>query len=180
MRHALTGVLVAFLLVTACASTGTSAYTKEAEAVEGWDDVRNLSRAGRFYFAGQPGEDAFDRFADQGVDVVVNLRSQQEVDALGFDESATVLDAGMTYVHIPVTPDTFSTADVDRFAEVLDRSEGKILVHCSSSNRVGGLWAAYLARKRDVPLEEALELGEAAGLSRETMVQATRTVAEAP
>ena len=46
---------------------------------------------------------------------------------------------------IPVTPKSFSADVVDRFAKALDEaSGGGVLVHCASSNRAGGIWAAYL------------------------------------
>ena len=83
----------------------------------------------------------------------------------------------MRYESIPMVPSTFSTDDVDRLAVIIDEAEGGVLVHCASSNRVGGLWAAYLHRHRGYELEEAIELGTAAGLRPGGMTEAVKRVA---
>ena len=49
---------------------------------------------------------------------------------------------GLRYVWVPVTPDTLSLADVEAVEKVLDDpASGPVLLHCVSSNRVGGVWA---------------------------------------
>jgi uncharacterized protein (TIGR01244 family) len=151
-----------------------------AEAVSGWPDTKNVSRVGRIFFAGQPGEAALRRAAAEGVELVINLRPAPEMAKVPFDEPALVAELGMRYVAIPVTPSTFSAADVDRFAEALATSEQPVLFHCSSSNRTGGLWAVYLVREHGAGWAEALELGKAAGLSRQSMIEAAQRVAEGP
>ncbi|MHC4216830.1 MAG: protein tyrosine phosphatase family protein [Planctomycetota bacterium] len=151
-----------------------------AEPVTGWPDTPRVSRAGRVFFAGQPGEAALRMAAAEGVDLVINLRPDQEMAKVPFDEPALVAELGMRYVSIPVTPPTFSPADVDRFDEELDTTSGLVLFHCSSSNRCGGLWAAYLVREADLAWETALPLGQAAGLARESMIEAAQQVAQSP
>lgn len=127
-------------------------------------------------FAGQPSEDALRAAAADGHGLVVNLRTAKEVEALEFDEPALVESLGMHYVAIPVTPQSFTREDVDHFASRVGRGTRPILVHCASANRVGALWAAYLALHRGVPVEEALAKGRAAGLTKDVMVEATRRV----
>jgi len=151
-----------------------------AEPVSGWPGTKNVSRAGRIFFAGQPGEAALRQAAAEGVALVINSRTAQEMTRVPFDEPALVAALGMQYVVIPVTPSTFSAADVDRFAEALAATDGPVLFHCATANRSGGLWAAYLVRKRGLPWERALDLGRAAGLSRQSMIEAARRVAESP
>jgi uncharacterized protein (TIGR01244 family) len=155
-----------------------AAPTAPAEAVEGWPDTPRLSRTGRYYFAGQPGEAGFRRAAAEGVALVINLRVDAEMAKVPFDEPALVADLGLEYVAIPVTPATFSAATVDRFAEAIATTDQPVLVHCASSNRVGGLWAAYLARVRTLDSDAALELGKTAGLRSPGMIEATRRVTE--
>ena len=75
-----------------------------------------------------------------------------------------------------MVPSTFSTDDIDRLAAIIDEAEGRVLIHCASSNRVGGLWAAYLHRHRGYDLEEAIELGMAAGLRPGRMIEAVKRV----
>jgi uncharacterized protein (TIGR01244 family) len=142
------------------------------------DEFNNIYRLGEVYFAGYPTEEGLRELRSRGVTTVVSLKTPEQVQkARGLDEQAVAEELGMTMVWIPISPDSFSEADVDRFAEVYEASEGPFLLHCGSSNTVGGLWAAYLKRKRDVPLDQALNIGRAAGLRAEAMVEATERVA---
>lgn len=142
-----------------------------AMAVADWDGVKNLSQDGGVFFGGQPTADAFRTAQKRGIKVVVNLRSDQETMALEFDEPALVRALGMEYVAIPITPDTFSTADADRLKDELLKTAGPVLIHCGSSNRVGALWAMYLRRHRGVAVDDALELGRQAGLRSESLIK---------
>jgi uncharacterized protein (TIGR01244 family) len=151
-----------------------------AVPVHGWPDTKNVSRAGRVFFAGQPGAASLRAAAADGVGLVINLRPGPEMAKVPFDEPALVAELGMRYVSIPVTTPAFSSADVDRFTEALAATDRPVLLHCASSNRCGGLWAAYLVREHGLDLDKALELGRAAGLRTSGMVTAARRVARAP
>jgi len=185
MRHVLVAFGMALLVAGGCRSTGKAASVNEAPVgvarpVIGWDDVDSVFRDGQFYFASQPQESALRRFAADGVTVVVNLRGPSEMESLEFDEPAAVESLDMEYVTIPISPDSFSAKDVNRLTEVLSETSGPVLIHCSSSNRVGGLWAAYLVRVRGMDVEDAIERGKAAGLRKEPMLEATTRVAREP
>ena len=141
------------------------------------DEFNNISRLGDVYFAGYPTEQGLHEMAERGVRTVVSLKTPEQVrEARGFDEQAVAEACGMRMVFLPIALDTFSDADVEQFAEIYETSEGPFLLHCGSSNTVGGLWAAYLATRRDVPLDQAMSIGRAAGLHAEVMEQATRRV----
>lgn len=140
--------------------------------------VNNLYEAQRFCFAGQPDEPTLVwLLEDRGVRTVINIRVPGEMTGMGMDARGLAEEYGARYESIPVSVSTFSRADIDRFAEIISASEGRVLVHCASSNRVGGLWAAYLATHHDVPIEDAIEIGRSAGLSRASMADAARRVA---
>lgn len=139
----------------------------------------NIFQDGDVFFAGQPrDEEALRRLKDAGVDTVINIRAEEEMSRIPYDEPAAVERLGMKYLQIPVTPKTFSGDAVDRLADALDASQGKCLIHCGSSNRVGGIWAAYLARKRGMDVDDALEEGRSAGLSAAMMENAVVRVVE--
>ena len=142
----------------------------------GWEGVKNVSRAGRFTFAGQPTEAAIDQFASAGGAMVIDIRTHQGSDKPGFDERARVETLGMKYVNIPITAASLSRADVEKFAQLARETQGPILLHCASSNRVGGLWAAYLAIDDGVPTKDALAAGKSAGLRSEDVEAATLRV----
>ena len=127
--------------------------------------------------AGQPSPEALKGLAQMGFRTVVNLRPEKE----GPPDERTVVEAqGLRYVSIPVTADTFSLADVEAIERVLDESSaGPVLLHCSSSNRVGGAWAVIQVRKGK-SLEEAEAAGRAAGLHSPAMAVAVRRVLGVP
>jgi uncharacterized protein (TIGR01244 family) len=159
--------------------TDTAIPTDPAARLDSWPGVNNIFRSGRFYFAGQPDEDSLVRLIDaEGVRTVINIRTPAEESGMGVNGRAIADERGARYETIPVSPSTFSRADVDRFAEIVGSSDGPILVHCASSNRVGGLWAAYLTTHHNIPIEQALEIGRSAGLSRDSMAEAARRVAD--
>lgn len=170
------------VLASGCAASQLSTVAiHEAEPLADWEGVNNLFQDERFFFGGQPDADAFRRLVeDAGVQTVVSFRRPQELAQLDFDEPALMETLGVRFINIPVMPDTFSKADVDRLAAVLDKTEGPILLHCSSSNRVGGVWTTYLVQYRGLALEEALHLGRAAGLSSDAMVEAVHRVVGNP
>ncbi len=158
-----------------CAAQRMSVREATAQPVAGWESqMRNVSRAGNHTFGGQPTEAALERFAAEGGAMVIDLRTHMGKDAAEFDESAKVASLGMDYLHLPMSSSTFSAADVDRFAEALDNAAGPVLVHCGSSNRVGGMWAAYLARTQGWSTENAIEAGKAAGMRSESVEEAVR------
>lgn len=128
------------------------------------DDIPHLRRPGPgLLTAGQPDAAAWARLKAQGVTTVINLRTPEEM--AGRDEAAEVAAAGMDYHAIPVA----GAAGIDEdnaaaLAAVLRRTDGTVLVHCASGNRVGGL-IALIAAADGQPAEQALRLGRAAGLS---------------
>jgi uncharacterized protein (TIGR01244 family) len=125
---------------------------------------------GRVYIAGQPSEAALARLKERGVTAVVNLRTPREVadrHQVPYDEAATAAGLGLEYVHIPLGGSDFpyTTDAVDRFASVLDRHPGPVLLHCAVASRASYLWTAYLIRHRGFTLDAALARGEAIGIS---------------
>jgi uncharacterized protein (TIGR01244 family) len=126
-------------------------------------EIPNYVRpAGTIAFSGQPAEETFKKLKEAGYKTILNLRPADE---LSFDEKKVVEELGMTYVNIPIT--TFSITDekVSQFTKVVGDSANKpLLIHCGSSNRVGGLWYIYRALTDKVPEEESLEEATAFGL----------------
>ena len=128
--------------------------------------------------AGQPTPETLAQLAALGFRTVINLRTDGEP---GVPEERSVVEGqGLRYVHVPVTPQSISQADVDAVAGVLDDpAAAPVLFHCGSSNRVGAVIAVIAARNGS-SLEAALEQGRQAGLKSEAMVEAVRRVVAAP
>jgi uncharacterized protein (TIGR01244 family) len=126
---------------------------------------------------GQPSPEALARLKVMGFRTVVNLRTEKEGAAA---EGPVVEAQGLRYVWIPVIPETFSPADVEAVGKVLaDPSAFPVLFHCSSSNRVGGVWTVLESRKGR-SFDEALAAGRAAGLHSPPMEAAVRRVLGVP
>jgi uncharacterized protein (TIGR01244 family) len=163
--------LAGLALGAACAGAGVPEAV-DAAAIPAYRLIRPGLAA-----AGQPSPAALASLEEMGFRTVVNLRTEKE----GAAEERSVVEAqGLRYVWVPVTPDSFSLADVEAIERVLDdTTAGPVLFHCSSSNRVGGAWAVIQARKGQA-LAEAEAAGRAAGLHSPQMEAAVRRVLGVP
>jgi uncharacterized protein (TIGR01244 family) len=148
----------------------------EAPASAGADLIPNYTRVrADVAAAGQPSREGLAALRTLGFRTVVNLRREDE-DVVK-DERALVEAQGLRYVSVPVTAASLTKADVDAVAKVLtDAQAGPVLLHCTSSNRVGGVWA-LIAAAQGTPLEDAIAEGRKAGLKSDAMVEAVRRVA---
>ncbi len=128
----------------------TAAAEPEPEPIEvhAWD---------RWRIAGQPSPADYDRQASAGTTLVINLRTQPEIDRLDFDPQQEVESRGMAYVAIPMGGDEgYTPEQLEAFTQAIDGVEGPILIHCASGGRARNLWAAYLVEEEGVPVDEAM------------------------
>lgn len=116
--------------------------------------------------AGQPTPEDFKALAAAGLKHVVSLRPANE-DA-GFDEAALATQLGLSHTVIPVAgPGDLTLARAKDLDVALAAAKGEpVLVHCASSNRVGGLLALRAVWLQGKSNEEALSFGRAAGLTK--------------
>lgn len=116
--------------------------------------------------AGQPTPADFEAMAAAGLKHVVNLRPVTE-DA-GFDEAALAAKLGLGYTVVPVAgPGDLTLAKARELDAAMATTNGEpVLVHCASSNRVGGLLALRAAWLQGKPVDEALAFGRAGGLTK--------------
>ena len=113
--------------------------------------------------AGQPTAEQVTAFAEAGIRTVIDLRPADEDH--GFDEPALVAQLGMTYIHIPTTPDTLGADQFDRTRAVLnDRSRYPILLHCRGANRAGAVMYPWLVLDDGRKPDDAFDLVCAVGL----------------
>lgn len=74
--------------------------------------------------------------------LVIDLRLADEEGTL--EEGARLSEAGIRYLHFPMGREV-TRDQVERFATALsENSDRPLLLHCSSGNRAGLLWAAHL------------------------------------
>jgi protein tyrosine phosphatase (PTP) superfamily phosphohydrolase (DUF442 family) len=121
--------------------------------------------------AGQPEGEHFERLAEAGYRMVIDLRTTGE--ERGLNEPGVVRRAGMEYVSIPVGHGDIDDGTFDRFRELMaDRSLRPLLVHCSSANRVRALLVPYLVLDEGRSAQEAIELASRVGLRSEELKRA--------
>ena len=113
---------------------------------------------------GQPTQEQLQDAKELGFKTIINLRGVGEA---GTDvEPGIVANLGMAYHHLPINGAagiTFENAEA--FGRLMDASDGPIMVHCASGNRVGALFAIKSYRVDGASAEDALALGYRAGLT---------------
>lgn len=105
----------------------------------------------------------FAEIREQGFDSVINFRPDGEASGQisSTEAEAAAKEAGLTYVHIPVTKfDLFASETVEAAARSLDGSK-KTLGYCLSGQRAAIVWAAVQARSE--PVDGVLKALDSAG-----------------
>ena len=115
---------------------------------------------------GQPTFDQLKKASETGFKAVINLRTDGELPDPE-QESTWVEGFGMKYFHIPVAgAEGLTLENTKLFAEVLSKTENyPLIVHCKTGGRVGALFALKAFHIDGKSKEEALLIGERAGLS---------------
>jgi uncharacterized protein (TIGR01244 family) len=121
--------------------------------------------------AGLPTEQGLAQLRELGFAIVIDLRATTEGTE---SERAAVEAAGLRYVAVPFTPETFRRADAETVARVLDeKGRGPVLIHCATANRVGGVCTAVEV-SRGRPYDEAEAEGRRIGLRTPAMIAAVK------
>lgn len=157
---------LALLVLPPFTSCGGEKSAHEADIVEphAIEGKKDLFQAGDFFFAGQPDEETFRWLAGQGVTLVINLRTEEEMTKhreQHFNEDSLLEKLDMRYVLIPLGGDAgYPPNAVDEFASLLKKQKGKTLIHCAVAGRVSHLWMAYLVKYRGYSIDDAIHIGK--------------------
>jgi|PersoiStandDraft_1058852.scaffolds.fasta_scaffold101983_2 uncharacterized protein (TIGR01244 family) len=170
--------LPAFTLVFAAASAFLAAAAEIPETLKP-EAALNYRKAGAaLATAGKPSVETLAKLKELGFRTAIDLRQPPE----GVEAARKAVEAqGLTFVSVPISPETFRADDAKKVAAILDDAKaGPVLLYCSSSNRVGGV-IAVVARMRGRSKEEALAEGRKAGLRSAAMEKAVlRVLDEVP
>lgn len=121
-----------------------------------------LWQMGDVFNSSQPTEEQFHELRSKGVKTIINVRTDEEMKTLGFDEEAVVKSLGMEYVHVPLQDlGTYTPENLAKIAAAIEGSKGKTLLHCNTATRTSSVWIAYLVKYHGFVLDDAVRHGEA-------------------
>lgn len=151
------------VLLIALAAFVVPAAAQNADPLAGNKDIPHYYRLRPdIATAGQPSDDALAAVQKAGFKAVLNLRTEQEG---SLEEKPKVEALGMKYYNIPIGHDGFSPAILEEFRKILaDNDNRPLLIHCASSNRVGGLWFVHQVLDNGEDEAEALTEARKAGM----------------
>jgi uncharacterized protein (TIGR01244 family) len=127
--------------------------------------VRTVKITDRFHVGLQPEIKDFALLAQQGFGLVVNNRPDgEEPGQLGSAvEERAAREAGLAYVHLPVTGATLSEDLVQRLRAAVSGSSGPVFAHCRSGTRSLALWAIGEVLAGGLRADEVCALGQRFG-----------------
>ena len=138
-----------------------------------WGSAENVTHVRHLWFSGQPDRAGFGAAKAAGVKVVINLRDPKEFD---LDERVLVEELGMLYYNVPVDGKAFDREAFERIESILEGGgHEQTLLHCSSSNRVGGWLATHLVEKHRLSKDAALEIGRKTGITKSVIEASVKT-----
>ncbi len=128
--------------------------------IEGAPNLGEVSPT--LYRGAQPTQQGFQKLADMGITVVVDLRERRRK-----VERQQVTSLGMRFVEIPWNCFHPKDTDIARFLRLLRDNRGKkVFVHCQTGNdRTGMMIAAYRMAEQGWTVEEAMKEMKAYGFN---------------
>ena len=165
-RHLLAATLLAALPCAHAAEPPATAPAA-APAAATPTPLKTVARD-RVLIAGQPGEIDLKTLREQGVTTIFNVRTDAEMadrSVVPYDEAALAKELDLAYVQEPIggTDHPFRPEVLEAFKAELDRSQGKLLLHCGTGGRAGMLYAAYAVKYLGQEPDEAMRSLEALG-----------------
>jgi protein tyrosine phosphatase (PTP) superfamily phosphohydrolase (DUF442 family) len=165
--HFRTNIAAITILLAGCASHAVT--PGDTTGPETWGASDNVTHIENLYFSGQVDAESLHMARMQGVTTIVNTRYPSEMD---WDEKSAAENIGLEYISIPISrdSDTFDPQTIARIDAVVgERTGQKILMHCSSGNRVAAWYAIHLVEKQNMKDDDAIDVARRNGLTREGM-----------
>jgi len=144
-------------------STEHTAITTETLEPYECGTVKRMHTFGGIFLASQPQPADFEQAKKGGVVAVVNMRHASELK--DFDEAALLDELDLEYITLPWNgADELTDEIFDRSREILNTVPRPVLVHCSSSNRIGAVWIPWRVLDGGISYEHALAEAKMIGL----------------
>lgn len=141
--------------------------TATPQAKESIPGTMNYTRGdATFACAGATGPEAMPKIKELGFASVISLRLSTENGANIDAESAAAAQAGLKFIHIPVSGSAPEVASIDRFLDaVKDTSNQPMFIHCASANRASALWSIKRVMLDGWTIDRAMTEAETLGLT---------------
>ena len=140
-----------------------------------WGAAKNVVKVKHLYFSEQPDAAGISEAKNAGVEVVINLRSPQEMD---WDEAGAVTQEGLTYYQVPISGEgsSFDSGSMRRISELVQQHHGQpIWLHCSTGNRASAWLAIHLALDHHMNVDQSIVLARKSGLTKSDLETRVRT-----
>ncbi len=119
------------------------------------------------YLAGQPEPEDWQRLADQGFKLVINVRSDPERAAA---QAKSAEAHGLNYIHLQVPAYELESEHIQAFHDALTQEpDGKVLVHCRTASRVALMWMLHRMVQDHWTQEQAESELQEAGYNEDDM-----------
>lgn len=133
---------LASTLLAACIAP--AALAQEGQMTPVHDDVR---------FEARPDVSSASSWASDGQTTVINLLTEAEMEALGFDFAASVTGNGLIYAHVPVWFSTGAEA-TDTVTHILAEADGPVVLMCGGAVRASHIHAAARIRAGEITRDQ--------------------------
>lgn len=144
-------IIISILLLASCGEEGTL-----ENSIRNFKTLNSTISTGGLIESG-----GIAALKDNGFDIIIDGRTPPEGTA---EEQKQAEANGMAYFNLPIDGRSIPTAHLTALAKILaDNKDKKILIHCASGNRIGGLWADYQI-SQGVDFSTAMQQGKTMGM----------------
>ncbi|MBV1900550.1 MAG: hypothetical protein KUG56_02635 [Kordiimonadaceae bacterium] len=160
-------------------SVQASSTAPELQEVDSKESILNFSGPIEgMMVGGIPTVNGLKEIKALGLKTIISLVSKEEDETkLGFDEPHEASKLGLHYVRIPIAgKPSLTPENVKLFDAAIIGANGSAFVHCTSSNRVGAMFALRAFQLYAVSMKDALHLGKTAGLTSEKFTKVVKDV----
>ena len=174
-------LIISFLAI--CTAQAQSAdLTTEKEQMP-FGNLEKTPHFGHIVYSRQPDEATIPLLKEQGIDVVLSVRFDDE--PVGFDAQELIEKNGLLFKRIsfykgkyddrPRAVDPQAIEEISKFLNMTAQSGQKVLMHCQSGQRAAGALAAILYRDHGYSKEDALGQAVKAGMTSKNVKAALDT-----
>ncbi|RZT91831.1 protein tyrosine phosphatase (PTP) superfamily phosphohydrolase (DUF442 family) [Ancylomarina subtilis] len=157
-----TPIIALMLCLFVAFSSQAKHKTVKTDSVEIIKEFHNAFKYQNYYISAQPSLEALRWYQSQGVDEIINLRTEkenQDFAAYAYNEENMAKELGIVYHNLPIGGSKdYTPENLEAFAKLLEGKE-KLLIHCRSAGRATTVFMAYLVKYKGYSTNEAARVG---------------------